>query len=846
MSTRKRRRSPDDFHREIRAHLQLEADRLADEGLSPEEARAEASRRFGNVTRARERFYESRRRLWLDHLRHDLLCAGRNLRRYPVAAAVAIASLGAGIGATTATLTIRNAVFYNMPPLYREPAALSRIYVAPLDRMITPLGSPVPLTLYRRWQAALGPAIAAATVPRGVQDVRVADRTEPVAVRAATTGLFPLLGVAPIVGKLPDDASADAIVLSYRVWQELFDGRADVAGQVAWIDERPYAVAAVLPERFWFSDTTSPVWTVLDPQRQPADVQLDVVARRQRGDTHAALAARLAPELAEYARGVAGGERMHMKVGGVEGTPLAYQMAIILPYILGVSVLLTLLIACANVAILMFAQWTSREREIAVRASIGAGRGRIVQMLITESVVVAACGGLIGVLATFALRGWILHTVPAALQFFELRIDAGVLARTAVIAMVSGLAAGIAPALYETRRLQVNPLRAIIRSEVVRQRWRHALVVLEITVTIALLVETSALVAGYFRARSAEVGFSMTPLLTARVERAGGVPLRDVLDLVSHMPGVAAAAASTAVPFGAAGTQQHVASDGSGSRSVVAEQVLVTERFFTALGVPLRAGRWFTAADSDTTRTAIVNETLARELYSGREAIGAALWIAGRQYDVIGIVADYASNPLRAHIPAPRVFMPIPVDAARPRVQLLVRADGDPAPLVTAIRREIRSAHSGAQVTSAYTVDDIMRIAGQEMLVGTAPLFPLVVIGLLLTATGIYGVLAFGIARRSRELAVRVAIGARGADLVRLVSAQTFKLVALGSVLGIAVTFALSRAARAGGGAGSVFDPPVAAFVLPVAIVLAIGAVSAWFPSRRAVKIDPSVLLRLE
>jgi len=667
-----------------------------------------------------------------------------------------------------------------------------------------------------------------------------------VPVRGATPGLFALLGVSPIVGDLPDRRAADAVVLSYRVWQDLFDGRPDVVGQVLWIDDTPRTVTAVLPERFWFGDMDSPVWTVLDTRREAADVPLHVIVRRPDGETHAALEAKLTPGLDEYARRTGNGLRLHMKVAGIEGTPLAQQMAIVLPYILGVSVLLTLLIACANVAILMIAQWTAREQEIAVRASIGAGRGRIVQMLLTESIVVAVCGGALGVAATFALRGWILHSVPAALQFFDVSIDAGILARTGVITLLAGVAAGMAPALYETRRLQFNPLRAMRTSDVVRQRWRHALVVLEITVTIALLVETSALVTGYLRARNAEVGYSTRPLLTARIERAGGVPMRDVLDLVSSLPGVAAVASSTSVPYGAAGRQQRVSPDGSGGQFVLAEQVQISERFFAALGVPLKAGRPFTRTDSDKSRTVIVNETLARDLYGRRDAIGARLWMGGRPYDVVGIVADYASNALRARVPEPRVFVPIAESPQMARVQLLVKAEGDPAPLVGAIRRAIRDAHTGAQVTNAYTLDQITATAGQELLVGTAPLFPLVGIGLLLTATGIYAVLAFGMARRSRELAVRVAIGARGADLVRLVSAQTLKLVMLGSIIGIGATFALARAARAGGGAGSVFDPPAEAFVLPVMIVLTVAAIAAWIPSRRALKIDPSVLLRLE
>ena len=844
MSTRKR--SQDDFQREIRAHIELEAHGLVGEGLTPEAAHAEAARRFGNVTIARERFYERRRRLWLDHIRHDLRCAIRNLRRNPVAAIVAIVSLAAGIGATTATLTVRNAVFYNMPPLYQNPSQLSRVYAGPLDRVLLPLDSPIPIGLYRLWRQTLGASVAAATVSHGVENVRVGDRTAPVTVRAAAPELFPLLGIRPTLGRLPTTASTNEVLLSHRAWTELFDARQDVMGRTIWIDGRPQSVVGVLPERFWFSDMNSPVWTVLDESREAADRSVDVVVRRRPGETPSMLQTRLAPGLAEYARTSGVGLRMHMTIGSVAGTPLAQQVSLVLPYVLGVSVLLTLLIACANVAILMIAQWTAREREIAVRASIGARRGRIIQMLLTESIVVAMWGGALGVLATFALRSWILHAVPATVQFFDLRVDAGVLAWTAALAFFSGAAAGLAPALYQTRRLQVNPLRAMNASEAVRQRWRHALVVLEIAVTVALLVETSALVSGYFRARGAELGYSPRPLLTASVERPGGVPVRDVLALVSQIPGVARAGVSTSIPFGARGIQQRVSAGASGSRIVIAEQGNITPDFFAALGVPLQTGRMFTDADSDSMSTAIVNVTLARTLYEGRSALGAHLWMDGRQYDVVGVVSDYASSSLRARIPEPRVFVPLNPATEVKRAQVLVRAQGDPAPLVSAIRTEFDRAHSGAQVTNAYTFDQIMTVSGQEVLVGTAPLFPLVAIGLFLTSTGIYGVLAFGIARRSRELAIRMAIGARSVDLVRLVCGQTLALIGLGSTGGIAVTFVLSRLLRAGGGAGSVFDPPAAAFMLPFGIVVVVSALAAYVPTRRAVKIDPSALLRLE
>jgi putative ABC transport system permease protein len=208
-------------------------------------------------------------------------------------------------------------------------------------------------------------------------------------------------------------------------------------------------------------------------------------------------------------------------------------------------------------------------------------------------------------------------------------------------------------------------------------------------------------------------------------------------------------------------------------------------------------------------------------------------------------VQDYTTNPLRYPEFDPKVYVPLPAQTKElTRLHILVRADGDPSPLTQTIRRAVRDAPTGTVVTSAFGVDQILTIMGQEILVGTAPLFPLIAIGMLLTTAGIYGVLAFSIARRTRELAVRVAVGASGRDLVRLVSAQSFRLVAVGVAAGIAATFALSRVVRANGGAGSIWDPGPQAFVVPVLIVLVIGGLATWIPSRRALKINPAELLR--
>jgi MacB-like periplasmic core domain/FtsX-like permease family len=413
------------------------------------------------------------------------------------------------------------------------------------------------------------------------------------------------------------------------------------------------------------------------------------------------------------------------------------------------------------------------------------------------------------------------------------------------VTLFCGLAVGLAPALYETRRLHANPLTTLASSDRVRQRWRHALVIVEITVTIALLVETGGMIGGYQRTVADDMGFDRRPLMSARVENPAGVAPARVLDAVARIPGVASAAASTDVPLTAYAREQRVATDAAGTNTVSAKSAAISPAFFSVLDVALRAGRAFTTQDSPTGRTAIVNEALAGRLFPGRAAVGERVWIAQISYDIIGVVADYGDHWLEPRHAAPKLFLPLAADAsALKRLPVMVRSVRDPASLKQVLRRELRDASAGNVVTGMFTFDEVSVVAGQEMLVGTAPLVPLIAIGMMLTMAGVYGVLAFAIARRARELAVRVAIGATAGDLVRLVTAHSARLLAIGTVAGIALTFALSRVVRANGGAGSIYDPPWAAFVVPILIVAIIGVLATWIPSRRALRINPATLLR--
>jgi putative ABC transport system permease protein len=560
--------------------------------------------------------------------------------------------------------------------------------------------------------------------------------------------------------------------------------------------------------------------------------------------SHDSLAARLRASLADYSqRQPPGSKALQLRVSAIKGTPIADQISPLLTFVFGASVLLTLLIACANVAILMIAQWTTREAETAVRAALGATRWRLVRALVTEAVVLAAIAGVFGLCVTFAMRGIFVSRTTTDMAYLNLAIDPAIFWQAAVITILTGVVAGIGPALFETRRLQMDPLRGIATSDRARHRWSHALVVLEITVTLALLVVTASMVDQYQRGQGADYGFDADRFLVAIVARQAGVPTESLKEAVGRVPGVDAVAAATALPFAGRGPIQPVSAAATDEQSVRAERIAVTPEFFTTLEIAVRAGRTFGERDSPNGRTAVVNETLAKELFAS-DAVGRQLWLDGIPYDIIGVVADYAFSPIEVRQPAAKAFFRLPTGADEPAgVRFLVRTS-NPAALVQPVRRALQNVAPGVTVTNAYTIRQMVSLQGQEMLAGSAPFFPLIVIGMLLMSSGVYAVLSFAITRRSREIAVRVAIGASRRDQVRLVAMHSLRLLALGSACGIGFTFALSRIARASGGGGSLYDPPWVAFVLPVLLVLLAGMLATWIPTRRVLRINPAVLLR--
>jgi putative ABC transport system permease protein len=284
----------------------------------------------------------------------------------------------------------------------------------------------------------------------------------------------------------------------------------------------------------------------------------------------------------------------------------------------------------------------------------------------------------------------------------------------------------------------------------------------------------------------------------------------------------------------------------AGSIVVPAERVSISPAYFRTLDVPMRAGRTFTAADGQgPPRVAIINETLARQLWGDRDIVGDRIKVGTNAYEIVGIVAGYASGPMRG--PVPRYYLPFAFEPAPARMQVFIRVTQDPRPLVTRIRQEVRHLGSTYSVPAAFALDDVIEVGAREILAFAVAMSPLLAIGVFLTATGIFGVLAFAIARRAKELALRIALGATRSEVVRVVIVQTMGMLTMGSALGVAVTFGLSRIAGAAGGGGTSFSTPGwEAFAFPVLVVVGVGALASWIPLARALRLEPAMLLKAE
>jgi predicted permease len=872
MALFRRSRIDSDLDEEMRLHLELRQEQLQRDGLPADESRHAARRRFGSLLRMREEGMDSWGWRWLEQLGQDLRFAARTLVRNPGFALTAILTLALGIGANTAIFSVLNGVVLKPLPYANGDRLLIVRQSAP-GIGVTNAG--VSVREFYDYRNQVQSFDALVEYHQMFFDLLRRGAPDRVDVGVVAHNFFSVLGIDALLGRdfrPTDDArGADAVLmLSYSYWMTKFAGDPRIVGQVFEMNDRPHTVIGVLPNVPHYpqeNDVYMPVSSC--PMRAQADVAstrnrrafqlLNVFGRLKPGVTPEDAAREIDAICNRFTtahRDVYASGSGFTAAAPTVRDALVRDAQPLLLILLGATGLV-LLIACANVANLAIARLLGRERELALREGLGAGRGRLIRQLLTESTLLSVVGGIAGL-------GFAASTLSLLTSFVgrftsrigEIAIDGRVLAFTLALSIATGVAFGTVPALMS----RVD-LGAVIRSgrralSGRRQRVQGGLVVAQVSVSVVLLAGAGLLLASFYRLQQVDLGYRGQQVVSAEAfvtfsrhtSREQHITLyQSILDRLEAEPGIVSAAVTSTVPL-AGGTQRiRVRTDGQAVPSgeqPSADAVVASPRYFATLGVPLRAGREFTLHDVDgSQRVAVINETMARQWPEGR-AIGARVSTNGGDtwWTVVGVVGDVKQSSLDGHA-TPQLYLPLAQGPAL-NGRILVRTSGDTAAAGAAITRAVHAIDADLPVENIYTLDEL-RASHLSRPQHTAVLLTIfAALALVVTMTGIAGVMAVHVTHRRQEFGVRMALGARPGQVLRPVLCGGLCLIALGLLIGIGAAAAMTRVLSS-----YLFDTtptdPVAFGAVVIALAAA-GMASCLGPAWRAMRVDPQVVFRTD
>jgi putative ABC transport system permease protein len=861
-----RKRPASDFHAEIEAHLQLEIERLQEQGLSGEEARAAARRAFGNVTQAQERFYESGPGLWWDRLRQDVRFGLRMLAKSPGFTAVAVLTLALAIGANTAIFSVVDAVLLRPLP-FKDPA---RLVWATEHFAFGP--STVVSADFPAWKDRnhVFEEIAASG---GTSGANLTGAGEParVTVTNVTTGLFSMLGVQPVAGRafLAEEGKQGqehVAVLSETLWRNRFGADPRIIGETIRLDGASYLVVGVMPTSL---RPQADVWTpfALDAEifspHSPRWMMLAAIGRLKPGIAISKAQADLqllSQEMDKEYPPQAAQFRAHETVEVIPLHDMLVQNVRSLLLILLGTVGFVLLIACANVANLLLSRSVVRGGEIAVRAALGAGRLRLVRQLLTEGLLLAAIGGVLGSItglwATKILRELIPATLPASV-----RLDPRIFGFSAAIITLASFLFSLIPALIASRAdvnetLKEGGLR--LGASAGTHRLRGMMSAGEIGLSLILLVGAGLLVRSFLRLTEVDLGFDPNNLLVATVER----PLTAAFDSQQHsaffqaslerirnLPGVKEAALTQRYPLGPLHNATMMLRIQGAENFRPPQPISVTEispDYFHVMRIRLLKGRTFSISDvAGAQEVVTVNESLARMVFGAHDAIGQHISFGGPSApwkEVVGVVANVREDALEKE-PVPEIFVPY-LQQPSFSMAFVLRTESNPLMLAGAVREAVQSIDKNQPLSGATTMDEVIAksVAPRRFRMLLLGLFAL--LALLLAVIGVYGVIAYSSTQRTHEFGVRIALGANRQDILKLVVQQGFKLAVLGVSIGVGGALILTRFLSSLLYEVSAHDPLTFSGVAALLMLVALAA--SYIPARRAMKVDPIVALRYE
>ena len=860
---------------ELESHLDMVAERLRSGGLSHAEARAEAERRFGDLQFTQQycraeslrRERERRRVTFLDELRQDLRYAVRSLRRSPGFALTALLTLALGIGANTAIFSVVRGVLLEPLP-FAEADRIARVWHVNAATGILRGAVSEPNFLDWRRESRVTETMAGFFYADGGTGIDLTGDGEPERLRSAlvTDGFFEVLRTPALVGRtlIEEDhvpGKNRVAVLGHGLWATRFGSDRAIQGRSITLNGEPFVVAGVMPPSFTYpADNAIDVWIPLSyfgPDmigRERNKGFLSVIARMKPGITTGALRTELAAAstrlAAEYPENAGWTDvvvtPIRDSIVGEVRTPLL---------VLLVAVAMVLLITCVNLASLLLARATSRARELAMRAALGAGRGRIARQLLTESLTLTLTGGLLGVgLGLAAVRALTASGGAELPRADAIRVDGVVLAFTLGLSVLSGLLFGLVPVLRAASGDLQGTLRAGARGSVGGggQRLRSGLVVAEVALAVILVIGAGLATKSFVRLLSVDPGFRSENALVARmsVGPAHNTPdasmayYQTVLDRVRAVPGVLTAGVARDLPMVGNGELVRPGIGGranQGGQLPAAQIHQVSTDYFKAMGIPLQAGRSFEPGDRPgAPLVLVVNQELARRFWPGESALGKFLVFGTTSVPIIGIVGDVRQRGL-AEAVEPTIYIHV-AQNFRSGMSIVARTAGDPLSYAGAVRQAIWSVDRNQTISEVTTLDAILgrAVARPRLIAWLLALFG--AIGLALGVLGIYGVLAYAVTQRKQEIGVRVALGATPRAVLGLVIGKGMLLAGIGVVIGLGGAYLLTRSMQTVLYGIRPTDPVT--FGQVVVVLLGAALLASWLPARRAVKIDPVNALR--
>jgi putative ABC transport system permease protein len=863
-----RRRRDEELDEEIRSHLRMAARERVERGESPEQAEREARREFGNAALVKE----VTRGMWgwsrLEEFVRDIGYGLRMMRRAPAFSAVVVLTLALGIGANTAIFSVVNAVLLRPLP-FKDP---ERVVMVWLNGAEAAGGDRVPMSLadFLDWRAQTHSFERVAFFHTDNFNYAGGDTPEEVNGAVTSADFFNVFGARAEMGRtfLPEEekpGAARVVVVSHGFWQRRLGADPRAVGREITLDSQPYTVVGVMPAVFDFPHEEVELWAAyqIQPPTGRGPNWLRGVARLRQGvaiqQARAELNALPDPERPNQPP-----QGKRFNVLGVND----YLVGDVRPALLTLlgAVALVLLIATANVANLLLARSASREKEVAIRTALGASRARIVRQLLTESLLLASLGGGLGLL--FAYWGVELLLALNPVQIHRLQqstLDARVLTCTTAVSLLTGLFFGLAPALQASKAGLNETLKEGGRSSTEgagRRRLRGALVVAEMALSLMLLVGAGLLVRSFISLRRVDPGVNPSHVVTMQIplprtkyskdEQRLGL-YEQLLARVEGVPGVESAALASSLPPDLQTLWNPFSIEGRPPRPEselpVGDYILVTPEYFSALGIPVLRGRAFTDADREgAPRVCLINQTLAREFFPGEDPLGRRLKQGPDRPDnpfmeIVGVVGDVRYEGLDAKV-QPAYYLPFAQNGWGD-MSLLVRSSAtDPAALVPAVRGELRALDPELPLAGVRTMDELLTRSVAEPRFRTLLLAVFACAALLLAAVGIYGVMSYTVAQRTHEIGIRMALGAQGRDVLRLVVGQGVRLTLVGVLLGLAGALLLTRVLT-----GLLFGvsatDPLTLVCVPLLLSLA-ALLACYVPARRASKIDPLVALRYE